>query len=102
MVKVLEEMQHRYGRWQDQTCLSIKEELLEYATSGTGRVPLWKFYGANLTGGWKPTESKAYLQHMGALDESDPSSPSVVVPNYFDTPSNCVEVSKYYRVCCIS
>merc|ERR1719350_2783930 len=76
--------------------------MMKYVTPGTGRVSLDTFYHAELPGGWKPLESRDYLQHMGALDESDPSNPSVVIPNYFDTPSNCAQVSQYYRVCCIS
>merc|ERR1719330_1756712 len=55
LLRVLEEVQHRYGRWQDQQCLSIKRALQEHAIPGTGRVPLSKFYFTEL-GTWKPTE----------------------------------------------
>merc|ERR1719343_1853995 len=95
-------MQHRYGPWQDLGCLSIKEGLLRVATPGSGRVPLRTFYTAKFPGNWEPTESREYLKEIGALDESDPSGPSVVIPNYFDSPSNCMNVSSYFHVCCIS
>merc|ERR1719203_614357 len=52
--------------------------------------------------GWRPSESEEYLSFMGALDVTDPGKPNVVVPNYFDAPSNCGENSQYYTVCCIS
>ena len=101
-VRVAEELQHRYGRWQDQDCLMVKAALMKYATPGTGRVNLTTFKTAELPGGWKVSESIGYLREMGALDESNPQNPSVVVPKYFDTPSNCARTSKYYQVCCIS
>lgn len=102
MLSFVEELQHRYGRWQDSECSSVKQALLQYATPGTGRVPLQIFHTASLPGGWKTDELDLELRQMGALDETDPSQPSVVVPNYFDTTTNCEEPSKYYSVCCIS
>merc|ERR1719203_290960 len=52
--------------------------------------------------GWRPSESEEYLSFMGALDVTDPGKPNVVVPNYFDAPSNCGGPSQYYLSCCIS
>merc|ERR1719330_1455728 len=43
-----------------------------------------------------------YLSEIGALDDSDPANPSVVVPNYFSSPSSCSRPSSYYFACCIS
>lgn len=80
----------------------IKAAIVKYAMPGTGRVNLTTFRHASLPGGWKMSESEAYLREMGALDESNPQNPSVVVPNYFDTPSNCARTSRFYQVCCIS
>jgi len=100
--RVVDELQHRYGRWQDQQCLSIKKALQEHSTPGKGRIPLSRFYSTDLPGGWKPIESREYLKHMGALDDGDDSNPSVVIPNYFDSLTNCVATSKFYSVCCIS
>lgn len=101
-VRALDEMEHRYAHWEDAECLTIKSGLLELATPGTGRVPLHEFYTAPLPGGWAPEESKAYLHAIGALDDRDPDSPSVVVANYFESPANCARPSKYYSICCIS
>lgn len=101
LAEVVEVMQSRYGRWQDQQCLSIKKSLQAHEIPGTGRIPLSKFYFVDM-GNWLPMESQAYLKHLGALDDTDASKPSVVLPNYFDSPTNCVGLSKYYSVCCIS
>merc|ERR1740123_1487112 len=63
-VRLFEEMQHRYGRWQDTDCLSIKQSLLQHSTPGTGRVPLKTLYKAALPGGWQARESKEYLEEI--------------------------------------
>jgi hypothetical protein len=101
-VQVFDEISHRYGRWQDQLCLRIKDVILRAQTPGTGRVPLGVFYKTSLPGGWIPSESPEYLRHMGALDETQPKQPSLIIPNYFDSPSNCGRPSRFYSVCCIS
>merc|ERR1719329_338851 len=46
-------------------------------------------------------ESVDYLRSLGALDETDPNLPSVIVPNYVGSQSNCVVSTSYYSVCCI-
>merc|ERR1712232_644193 len=38
---------------------------------------------------------------MGALDESDPGRPTVVIPNYLSARSNCIASSSLYTICCI-
>jgi len=39
---------------------------------------------------------------MGALDESDPNMPpSLIVPNYLNSMTNCLGKSDYYLLCCI-
>lgn len=47
-------------------------------------------------------ESVEYLRNQGALDESNPSSPSVVIPNYMNSRMNCLTASDYYAVCCLN
>jgi len=100
--RVLETAADRYGVWQNQQCLQLKDSLVPLAQPGTGRVPLAAFYGSALKGNWQFSENKAYLRQMGALDETDPGRPSVMVANYVNGPSNCVAASAYYSVCCIS
>jgi len=92
----------QYGRWQDRECRDLKRSILAIEDDGTGRVSLHKFYDSVLNHGqWQFTESSNYLRDIGALDESNPSNPRVIVANYVLSPSNCVASSKYYSVCCI-
>jgi len=99
---VIEEIGERYGRWQDHECQSLKAQLLEMEDRGTGRVRLADFYGGAVHGdNWQFSESVQYLRQLGALDESDPASLRVIIPNYVQSPSNCVASSKYYSVCCM-
>lgn len=102
MIRVVEEIGDRYGRWQDQECLQLKDSLLKLEERGTGRVPLATFYEAALNGQWQFSESKAYLRQLGSLDEADDGRPTVVIPNYVNSPTNCVASSKFYSVCCIN
>jgi len=100
-LRVLEEVSDRYGRWQDHECRVLKKDLQALEHKGSGRVRLESFYGSALQGHWQFSESKAYLRELGALDESDPLRPSVIIPNYVNSPSNCLAASQFYSVCCI-
>ena len=52
------------------------------------------FYAANLYHGkWQFSEGPAYLRTLGALDESQPSDPLVILPNYVQGPNNCVPLT---------
>jgi hypothetical protein len=91
-----------YGRWQHYECDDLKRKLFAIEDDGTGRVPLAKFYDAAINlGHWQFAETPDYLRSMGALDESIPSTPRVIVSNYILSPSNCVASSNYYSVCCL-
>merc|ERR550537_1844706 len=68
--------------------------------SGSGRVKLADFYRPSLDGNWQFQESVPYLRQLGALDESDPNSMSVILVNYLHSQTNCVASSGYYAVCC--
>ncbi|CAE7257061.1 HERC4 [Symbiodinium sp. CCMP2592] len=100
--EIVEEIGERYGRWQDSECRDLKSMLAKHEHAGTGRVLLKDFYGAALGGQWQFSESVDYLRELGALDESDPSNLAVFIPNYVNSPSNCVASSSIYSVCCIN
>jgi len=102
VVAVVEEIGDRYGSWQDGECRQLKAELVALEDHGTGRVRLADFYGSAINDGkWQFSESADYLRQLGALDESDPASPSLIIANYINSPSNCVASLKYYSVCCL-
>jgi len=90
-----------YGQFQNLECREMKDSLLDLS-DGSGRVRLAKFYQAaaeNQTTHF--SESPDYLRHLGALDETDPRQPSLIVTNYIYARANCVASSSLYSVCCI-
>jgi len=99
--QIVEEIGERYGRWQDSECKDLKGVLLKMEDPGTGRVLLKNFYSNALDGAWQFSESVAYLKELGALDETDPQRKSVIIPNYINSPSNCLASSSVYSVCCL-
>jgi len=100
-VRVLEEVGDRYGRWQDSECRDLKNSLVKMEDQGTGRVLLKDFYASALGGQWQFSESASYLRQLGALDESNPDHPGVIIANYVSAPSNCISSSQFYSVCCL-
>eukprot|EP00929_Paragymnodinium_shiwhaense_P042963 TRINITY_DN2214_c1_g3_i1.p1 TRINITY_DN2214_c1_g3~~TRINITY_DN2214_c1_g3_i1.p1 ORF type:complete len:568 (-),score=157.82 TRINITY_DN2214_c1_g3_i1:103-1806(-) len=101
-LKIVEEVGERYGRWQDKECHVLKGMLMESEQTGTGRVLLEDFYAPNLhNSSWQFVESVPYLRQLGALDETNPEKPTVIIPNYLNSPANCVASSRFYSVCCI-
>merc|ERR1719148_206006 len=90
----------RIGKWQDVQCRAVKDQLLSLGDRQVGRVLLSDFYKATLAGTLQLTEHVDYLRKLGSLDESVPNKPTVVVPNYLNSPTNCIASSSFYSVCC--
>merc|ERR1719253_1290669 len=88
MTAILEEVADRYGLWQAADCKGLKSELVGMEdVSGSGRVRLADFYSAALKGqNWQFSESVEYLRHLGALDESRPDVPRIIIANYVNSP----------------
>jgi len=99
-VEFVKELWHQFGSFQDLECKSLKGRLVELEYQGTGRVRLSKFYAGGVNGDWTLSESVEYLRNLGALDETDPNRPSVVIPNYMTSQTNCLSSSGFYSVCC--
>merc|ERR1719336_2275601 len=98
IMAVVDQVGERFGRFQNQECMELKESLVNIEeTTGSGRVRLGDFY----SGQWHFSESVDYLRQLGALDESDKTNLRVIIPNYLNAPSNCIASSAYYGVCCI-
>eukprot|EP00927_Polykrikos_kofoidii_P081141 TRINITY_DN782_c0_g1_i7.p1 TRINITY_DN782_c0_g1~~TRINITY_DN782_c0_g1_i7.p1 ORF type:complete len:419 (-),score=67.42 TRINITY_DN782_c0_g1_i7:36-1271(-) len=88
--------------WEDE-CQVIKQSLVAMDKSGTGRLSLADFYGANADGEWRFGESETYLRDLGALDESSAArGKQVIIPNYLQGVSNCIVSAPHYLVCCVS
>jgi hypothetical protein len=101
-VPVVKKVGERYAYFQASQCQSMKEHLMNMDEQGTGRVHLADFYGEALYAGkWQFAESED-LRNLGALDETNPSNPRVVIANYINGASNCIPASQFYAVCCLS
>jgi len=102
---VVEEIGEQFGRWQDLECRGLKNSLVELDRDSRGRVVLADFYRGTLDGSapkqFEFTESTHFLRQNGALDESDPQQPRVLIANYVNSPTNCLTTTSFYSVCCI-
>lgn len=102
MTGVVEEVGERFGRFQDSECRAMKTRLVALGDQGIGRVKLADFYRAALhDNSFEFQESAEYLRQLGALDETNPSAPSVIVANYINSQTNCIASSNLYSVCCL-
>jgi len=99
LAKIVQAIGEEYGSFQNVECQQLKSALVKMDPSETGRVKLSDFYQPR-GGNWQFQESVAYLRHVGALDESDPNSKSVILVNYLHSEANCIASSGYYSVCC--
>jgi hypothetical protein len=105
LAKVAETVGEKFGKFQDAECKGMKATLMNIEDRGTGRVHLSDFYGPaskQADGSWQFQESIAYLRQLGALDESNPDEPRVMIPNYLTSQTNCIASSDYYSVCCLN
>jgi len=94
------ELNYQLGAFQDINCRSLKSALADVEYRGTGRVLLSDFYRIGLEGKYLFIEYMEYLRKLGALDESDPQHPSVIVANYVAGPANCMTTTNFHSVCC--
>jgi len=105
VTRIVEAVSERYGRHQDGIeCEDIQQKLLKLEEAGgTGRVKLHDFYASvSKHHFWQFREHPEFLKQAGVLDDSDPSTPRVMIPNYFNMPSNCFNPSSaFYSICCI-
>lgn len=101
-VDIMENLAQQYGKWQNAECRDMKAHLKELDPEGLGRVPLGLFYGQPASASYHFSESADYLRQIGALDETTPGNPKVIITNYVTGPSNCIASSSYYSVCCLS
>jgi hypothetical protein len=100
LAKTAEVVGEQFGSFQDFECRELKDKLTKMEYRGTGRVKLSDFYKPALDGSWTFQESVGYLRSLGLLDESDPTSPSVMIANYVTSHANCIASSGFYSVCC--
>eukprot|EP00418_Pyrodinium_bahamense_P032622 CAMPEP_0179152234 /NCGR_PEP_ID=MMETSP0796-20121207/73967_1 /TAXON_ID=73915 /ORGANISM="Pyrodinium bahamense, Strain pbaha01" /LENGTH=620 /DNA_ID=CAMNT_0020853423 /DNA_START=14 /DNA_END=1876 /DNA_ORIENTATION=+ len=100
VVSIVDELGEKFGAFNDGECRTLKSELVGMESQRPGRVLLADFYRKGLYSHWQFNEKKEYLRSLGALDESDPLRPSIIVPNYLGSRPNCLVASSLYAVCC--
>jgi len=88
------------GAFQDINCRSLKAALADVEYKNTGRVLLSDFYRIGLEGKYLFIEYVDYLRKLGALDETDPNHPTVIIANYLAGPANCMITTNFHSVCC--
>jgi hypothetical protein len=94
----------RFGQWQNFECVNQKKRLMELEGKEKGCVPISNFYKPMLTSGgkdWHFAETPEYLMALGVVDSRDSANMKVMVPNYLNSPSNCIATSHFYLICCI-
>jgi len=100
VARVAEKVSEKFGAFQHHECAEMKANLVKMEEKGTGRLLLSDFYTPALDGQWQFMESASYLRQLGALDETDPNKPRVIIVNYVSSPANCIASSNFYSVCC--
>merc|ERR1719166_649634 len=104
VIEEVQELNDRLGAFQDIECRSMKTALADMAFRNagrpTGRVLLSDFYREGLKRQLFFVEHVDYLRNLGALDESDPKHPSVIIANYLTSPTNCLVSTSFHSVCC--
>jgi len=101
VARVADRIGEQFGPHQNEECVDLKASLVKMEEAGTGRVRLSDFYKAALDGNLLFQEKASYLREIGALDESDPGTPRVIITNYLISPTNCMASSSFYSVCCM-
>jgi hypothetical protein len=103
MTSIVEEVGERFGHFQDAECGAMKTKLISMGDGGIGRVPLADFYKTSMDDdAFEFQESEEYLRELGALDDTDPAHPSVIIPNYIQSATNCIASESLYSVCCLN
>merc|ERR1719401_3196960 len=90
----------QYHKFNDQECSSLTATLRGIEGRKPGRVRLSTFYNMSFFTHWHFDEKRERLRSLGALDESDPKAPAVIIPNYVMATVNCLDVSHLYSICC--
>lgn len=94
------ELAGSYHEYNDNECEDLRATLKGLEGRRAGRVRLSTFYNMSFSSHWKFVESADYLRVTGALDESDPKAPSVIISNYLLSRANCLDASNLFSVCC--
>jgi len=99
---IVQAIAERYGRWQNTECDEMTEVLSSLDPRQTGRVSIRDFWNHKGGSKFNFVESLPYLREFGALDESLPKDPKVIISNYVTGPNNCIAMFRHYSFCCVN
>lgn len=102
LIEITHEAMDEYGKWQDSDCQVMKKHLASLDPLRSGRVPLGRVYDQSFNQMYNVSESESYLREVGALDDSMPGYPQLLISNYVLSPTSCFSTSTYYQYCCLS
>eukprot|EP00932_Pfiesteria_piscicida_P007941 SRR837773.18185.p2 GENE.SRR837773.18185~~SRR837773.18185.p2 ORF type:complete len:476 (+),score=197.61 SRR837773.18185:171-1430(+) len=97
---VVTDISENFYSFNERECSSLKNTLSGMESRKPGRVRLSTFYNMTRYSHWRFTERPEYLRSLGALDESDPKNPSVIIPNYAMARPNCLDAFHLFTICC--
>lgn len=100
VVRLAVKIGEKYADYNTEDCRGMKHTLMGMESKKAGRVRLSTFYNQSFYSAWGFNEKEEYLKAIGALDDSDPLIPQVIVANYVLSRTNCLENSGVYAVCC--
>jgi len=101
--RIVGELVNTFGTFHGKMCQGLKQTLTGLQQKGSaGCVNLPDFYAKGLKAdtNWLFIESPEYMRTIGVLDESNPASPRLLTANYINSPTNCLQPTGYYMVCC--
>merc|ERR1719401_289035 len=99
--RVVVDISEHYVNFKSKECDVLKLDLLAIEGRRIGRVTLRDFFRKALDENkYQFGESVSYMRDAGLLDESEPSSPSIVIANYIDSPSQLTVSSENYALSC--
>jgi hypothetical protein len=100
---IIREIVDTFGKFHGRQCQGLKDSLKGLEKKGSsGCVQLPDFYekGLKADTNWLLVETPEYLRQVGVLDDSNPQNPRLLTANYINSPTNCLQPSGYYLVCC--
>lgn len=94
------ELSDALGSYQEISCQKLKTGLSEIEHKSTGRVLMSDFYRVGMEGEHLFIEHTDFLRRLGALDESEPKHPKLIIANYMTSQANCLASTGFHTVCC--
>eukprot|EP00933_Yihiella_yeosuensis_P039145 TRINITY_DN330_c0_g1_i1.p1 TRINITY_DN330_c0_g1~~TRINITY_DN330_c0_g1_i1.p1 ORF type:complete len:678 (-),score=156.03 TRINITY_DN330_c0_g1_i1:212-2245(-) len=94
----IEQVLGDFSQTSARTCIEMRDRLMSVKGASLGRVSVAEVRKEMFVSTFH--ESNEYLREIGALDETNPADPLLILPNYLYGPSNCDGATSFYDLCC--